>query len=135
MPITGLWKDAQRIESGHLKWGTGVNPIHGIRDGAGRDIAPLPQQNTISDTIVDPFQAPEMGYTDEDQSSTLYGYGYQTGTESRPPLGTEDVRNDNPTGYPPWGPYKPGVPGGTAIRADNLGADITNSYKEHPSET
>jgi len=135
MPITGAWKDAQRVESGALKWGTGINPIHAIRTGDGRETTPSTQENIISEELVDPVQAPEMGYTDEDNSSTLYGYGFQTGTETRPQLGTEDTRNDNPTGYPPWGQYKPGVPGGTAIRADNIGADITNSYKVHPSET
>jgi len=135
MPITGSWKEAQRTEAGHLKWGTGVNPIHGIRDGGGRDVASTPQQSVVPEEIVDPNHMPEDGYMDEDQASTLYGYGFQTGTAERPSLGSEDTRNDNPTGYPPWGPYIPGVPGGTAIRADNIGADITNSYKVHPSET
>jgi hypothetical protein len=36
--------------------------------------------------------------------------------------------------YPHWGRYQAGVPGGGEIRAENHGADATNTPKEIPSE-
>lgn len=134
MAITGTWKDAQAIQVGALKWGTGVNPIHSHPGGPGRNTAPNEQLSVIPDGITDPVQQPENGYTDEDMSSVLFGYGFQTGTAERPPLGTEDNRSDADD-FPPWGNYPNGVPGGTVIRSENVGATLSNTPKQIPNET
>lgn len=132
MAITGTWKAAQRIQAGPTKWGTGINPVHGAVDNTGRQIAVTPQQNVISDDVTEQYD-PVDGYTDEDSASILYGYNDQTGTAERPPVGTEDNRL-SANGFPSWGKYTSGVPGGTQIRAENKGADITNTAKQTPDE-
>lgn len=132
MAITGTWKAAQRIQAGPTKWGTGINPVHSTVDNTGREIAVTPQQNVISDQVTEQYD-PVDGYTDEDSASILYGYNEQTGTADRPSVGTEDNRL-SAQDFPSWGNYPNGVPSGTAIRAENKGADITVTSKQVPDE-
>ena len=121
-------------EVGALKWGTGFNPVHKLRGGPGRDVAPDPPDTAPPGELLESTE-PTYGYTDEDVVNVLYGYNDQTGTAERAPWDMPTNRSDNPTNYPAWGPYQGGMPGGQAIRAENNGADIANAYKQKPSET
>jgi hypothetical protein len=132
MPITGNWKARQSLYAGASRWGTGVNPIHAIRDGDGRNIAPDGTTNLVPAELTDPYANDVLGYCDEDSASTLYGYGTETGTADRPerPAVTEDFRGSSLPGFPSWGRRKGGTPGGIAIRAEDHGAEITYTSKE-----
>ncbi len=99
MAISGAWK-ASRAESGALKWGTGINPIHGLRiDRHGRTLPahtgqggsgapPLEIQDVLLESDIEP-----VDYTD----SATYGYNVADGTALRPNYqqSTEDFRGKN----------------------------------------
>jgi hypothetical protein len=132
MPITGTWVDARAYQSGALKWGHGVNPIHGIPDSYGGRSGKAPTTQTgpngpavasLNPDIIDPELDLEYGYTEEDFSNQVWGYGTQTGTSDRPSLGvpTERSRGDTTKDWPAAGPYQGGMPGGSQIRAQKHG--------------
>lgn len=131
MPITGNWKERQSLYAGASRWGTGINPIHAVRDGDGRNIAPDGTTTLVPSELVDPYASDPYLYCDEDSPSTLYGYGTETGTADRPerPAVTEDFRG-SAGGFPSWGRRKGGTPGGQAIRAEDHGAELTYTSKE-----
>lgn len=121
MAITGTWAERAASQAGALQQGTGWNPIHRSRNGEGRGTAP-----GGSEPVTDEITEPDYGYAGEDSSSTLYGYGTETGTADRPRLGEEDRRGaTSPQSFPPWGRYKQGLPGGIVLRSLNHGAELT----------
>jgi hypothetical protein len=122
MAITGAWAERASIQAGATRQGTGWNPVHRQRDGGGRNTAPGGSEPAPDEIVgVDVF-----GYTDEDTASMLYGYGEQTGTADRPRVTEEPgSRHAVQKGWPQWGRYRAGMPGGTTIRAQDHGADLT----------
>lgn len=145
MAIAGTWRANQSSPVAYttrLKQGTGINPIHEIPGGEGRNIAP----DGVVVGVPDEFTAEEFGdvgfagYTDEDSSSTLWGYGTETGTSLRPSLDASDaqfraaVTNQNGVRWPSWGRRRnngrlTGIPGGTVIRSVDNGAEATFTAK------
>ena len=132
MPITGTWVERRAYQSGAQKWGHGVNPIHAIPDSYGGRSGKAPTTQTgpngpggaqLNPDIIDPELQREYGYTEEDFSSQVWGYGTQTGTADRPGLGsaTERTRGATTKGWPSAGPYQGGTTGGAQIRAEKHG--------------
>lgn len=140
MPITGTWKDRQTVQAGATKWGTGWNPVHAIPAGLGRSDTPpnlvfdgTESAGPIDPSVTDPYTPEHLGYSDEDTANVLYGYGVNTGTSERPPLGTDTDRASS-DGFPAYGPRVAGVPGGTKIRSQDIGAELTLIQKQTPNE-
>jgi len=140
MPITGTWKTRTAFQAGAAKWGTGWNPIHGVRAGVGRSDEPpnlifdgTAAAGPIDPSVTDPYTPENLGYSDEDTAHSLYGYGEDTGTAERPSVGT-DVDRATADDFPSWGPYRAGLPGGTKIRSHDIGASLTNAMKVTPDE-
>src|SRR5215472_801469 len=133
MAFSGAWQGATAYESGAAKWGTGWNPVHAI-EGAGYGgrvdkaihtfAGPQgPQQNFPDPRIMDEGEYSDWGYIDEEFDNPIYGYGPETGTDTRPGVGTptENVRGHYPRGEP-WpspGKHQAGLPGGLKLRAVN----------------
>lgn len=143
--VTGSWKAKF---AGHQiladQWGTGYNPIHATRKGEGRNTAPDGSSVLIDPSLVtDEYRgADDYGYSCEDDTSILWGYGTETGTADSPRWGedaelTSGSTNipSSKTAYPPWGPYPEGVPGGSAIRAEDHGAEVTYTSKQQQYES
>lgn len=154
MAIAQAWQRSITGEAaygGPLKQGTGWNPIHAIRDGDGRNIAPDGTTNLVSEDLTsDPGD--EYGYTDEDMFmfGDPPGYGAENprelGITDRPVWGEDEgTRTDMPTDYPSWGAVNDlngsngqlpvGIPGGTVIRAQEKGAVASNTANVLPDET
>jgi hypothetical protein len=140
MPITGTWVERRAYQSGALKWGHGVNPIHSIPDSYGGRSGKAPTTQTgpngptgafLDPQLIDPDQESDYGYMAEDFTQNIWGYGTQTGTADRPSLGvsTERFRGDMPDGYPSAGYHQGGIPGGSKIRAEKHGEIDTNRAK------
>jgi hypothetical protein len=137
MAITGNYLASVEY-TGARKWGTGWNPVHAMQLDlvGGRESMAVPTlqgpnkpgPETLPPGLVNPLDTmPEYGYTDEDFSSQIWGYGPQTGTSDRPArdVPTEQYRFDTPTMYPGMG-NEPGPPGGFAIRSEEHG-DVAGS--------
>lgn len=138
---SGAWKakaqgGASPIDYvGALKWGTGVNDVHGTRDGGlGRDTAPYEQSGAITQDLTTPYDD-DQSYLPEDSASQLWGYGVDTGTADRPSLGQSDDRSEVTAHWPHWGRTKTGIPGGTKVRSLDHGAEATYTGKRKPNGT
>lgn len=145
--VTGSWKNAQvgqQILA--TQWGTGYNPIHAQRTGEGRNIAPDGSGNLVDPNLTSgDYSISDLegyGYALEDQTSVLWGYGTETGTADRPELGDNYDMNSSSTDipstrtpFPTWGHYPQGVPGGTAIRAEDHGAETAYTSKQEYDES
>lgn len=141
--VTGGWKGRQITAA---QWGTGYNPIHALRIGDGRNIAPDGTSKLVDPVLTTGDYAadnPEgYGYSLEDETSTLWGYGTETGTADYQSYdtghdlasGSTDIPSTG-TPYPSWGTYPQGVPGGTAIRAEDHGAEAIYTSKKNPRES
>lgn len=118
---------------GSLKQGTGWNPVHAIRAGEGRNIAPAGTSNLVDPDLVSDVQ---YGYSAEDMNT--YGpaeSGWETGTYDRPSWDdTEGTRAAVTEDYPSWGPGREGVPKGTVIRSVEHGAIAANTPTQIPNE-
>lgn len=141
-PYTGSWRAAVTSEAqytGALKQGTGINPIHAIRD-----IGPAYTETKLN------YPEPNLGPGDdpvtmidreaywpvpEDSPAGLWGYNAETGLEDRPRYGVPSERAHLPEDYPPWGGSRKTRPAGTFIRSVVHGAIITITSKVQPSET
>lgn len=126
-----------------LKQGTGVNAVHGIRaDSDGRNIAPN-RGATYADVIPLEVQGipPTFGYTAEDETSAIWGYGTGTGTDDRPRMNerTEEWRTDSTLltedPQPPWGHDPAGLPAGTAVRKHSHGSLLSRISKQRKTGT
>ncbi|MGI0135328.1 MAG: hypothetical protein ACREBW_10275 [Candidatus Micrarchaeaceae archaeon] len=103
MAISGLWKAGQ-ADTGALKWGTGINPVHSIRTEGD----PLRSSPVI--TGMGPggeFDAPPETLTNDEtgieeiSSHYLWGYGTDTGTSTRPRWGISSDVSRSTTGNHP----------------------------------
>lgn len=133
--------------SSALRQGTGWNPIHanatmgpplGVRANLQLDSTEtLPGTGIEDDEIATDWSNMEAG-SFEDQPSVIWGYGTQSGISELGPWSpsSDDVDMRATTGedYPPWGPYKGGSPGGTAIRTDAKGNLVSVMAKEDPDD-
>lgn len=105
------------------KWGTGIDPVHATRDGGyGRGTA-LGTPGGVPPADITNSDDDEMsGWCAEDTPEAVdWGYGPQTGTSDRPPVGTPNIRAAS-HGFPSWGRYPAGRPGGSVIRAEDHGS-------------
>jgi hypothetical protein len=130
--ISGTWKaqqQARAVQAGAQIWGTGIDPIHGVRTGDGRNVAPSPPNDLVSPELTQQYEyVPDGGYTSEDYALVdMYGYGTETGTADRPSLGQPDTRADTDD-FPSWD-Y-----GGDELRAVNHGADLNLATKLEPEQ-
>ena len=119
--------------TGARKWGTGINPIHGVDfsldEPTGQKTVQTaqgpnePGPETLPEGLLNPQdEAPEYGYTDEEYASMIWGYGPSTGTSDRPgsDVSTAQLRFDVPNNWPSMGNV-PGPPGGAMIRQESHG--------------
>jgi len=141
MAISGNYLESVAY-TGARKWGTGINPVHGILENfeepakQSKDVLTHfgPHQSgpeTLPDGLVNPQdEAPEYGYTDEDFSSQIWGYGPTTGTADRPgrDVTTDEFRSSIPHTYPGMG-NEPGPTGGDEIRQLSHGDFAINTAK------
>lgn len=143
---TGAWKaraSGPVPYVGAAKWGTGINRVHAHYDN-GDNIAPNTGTNVVPAIIVEPEQydgidsLPETwGFVPEDGSASLWGYGTETGTSLRTPLGQNAVQAraavpvQDGIKFPSWGRRRGRVPGGTRYRAVDNGAETTSTSKKN----
>lgn len=124
---------------GALKWGTGINPIHAIRDSeGGRNIAPDGTSNLVPQALTQGAVTDEYGYTSENQqyAVAVQETGWETGTDDRPPLGDDfGTRADVTEGYPSYGYGPAGTANGNYIRSIEHGAIASNTPNQVPTET
>jgi len=154
--IAGSWKAGAVTPSeyaGALRWGTGIDPIHGVRDSGSRtlgikeNLLPLGAGGE-GDSVPENLLGPEMwGYSSED--AALYqGEDYRYLEDDHPnwgenELGRADRDGDimteglypQPEGWPSWGPHGAenqdfplgSWPAGENVRAYSDGAEVENS--------
>lgn len=107
-------KSLPQAYAGPAKWGTGVNPIHGTRGGPGRNIAPGPYNPGPNTGLV----SYDYGFTPEDD--TYYVGADHSFMDAHPNL--DDPNSHAQTGgFPPYGPRRAGVSGGTNWRSYKVG--------------
>jgi hypothetical protein len=132
--------------TGARKWGTGVNPVHATpTEGEplrSSEVTTATGPNAgdpnklVPEMLLNPLdENPEYGYTDEEFSSMVWGYGPSTGTSDRP---ARDVMSQQFRGYttknwpkiwqndPATAPGGAGPPTGETIRQESHG-DYTGS--------
>lgn len=135
MALTGAWKDAHAVSAGARKWGTGINPIHSQATADGRHIAPAGYDGLDDGTgLLDEWQ--DDGWSNEPWQAENHELPRDIGMFDRPNYG------DNPQhvrsrvdGFPQWGRYQGGIPGGTDIRTRKHGADDAQTPNQIPTET
>lgn len=133
MAITGTWKARQSIEAGARKWGTGINPVHAIRTGDGREIAPDVAVGTVPASLE---QNQDWHDYNEDAVQTTWGYEAETGISDRPRLGNDTtMHREDADDFPQWGPYDNGLPGGSRIRSEDHGSADQTTSNQIPTET
>jgi hypothetical protein len=155
MAIAGSWKAGSVTPSeytGSLRWGTGINPVHSVRDAGTRDtgikenLLPLgtgDEGGIIPESLLGPQQ---WGYSAE-EAAMYPGEDYRYLADDHPNWGENSAgRPDRdgdifaqglypqPEGWPSWGPHGAGHgesgfplagwPGGAALRSWSDGWDI-----------
>lgn len=154
MAIAGSWLSGAVTPSqyaGATRWGTGINPIHAIRDqGPGRGGTREPLGSTGPSDAVDTSLTDPALYGYEGEDTQFYaGEDYRYLADDHPnwDQGTvgradrngvimiEGVQPD-PTGFPSWGPHwddnpvdgfpVAGPPGGAELRSQAEGTDLEN---------
>ena len=145
MAITGNYLSSVEY-TGARKWGTGINPVHYVLgDGQPptdrKEVQTLQGPNQtgpeqLPEGLLNPDdENPEFGYTDEEFSSAMWGYGPQTGTSDRPGTDVQgyQARGATLSGYPGMG-NEPGPTGGSDLRqtehGDVNGVTAKLGYKE-----
>lgn len=127
--------------SSALRQGTGVNPIHSVRDGQGRNTAADATGLLVDPDLVEAGLggSDDFGFSYEDQSYTYSAAEspFETGTADRPPVGSEqDSRTDTAEEWPSWAPLAAsGVPGGEYVRSIERGAIASNTPTAVPRES
>lgn len=113
------WRDQiPQSYVGARKWGTGINPVHAVRDGyEGRNLAP-----GIYDPVDTGLVNYDFGYVDEDYSSAED----VTHMEPHPNLSDPSVRGTSD--LPPWGRGQTPVPQGTTTRLRKRGMSWRDEY-------
>lgn len=83
------------------KWGTGINPVHGIVDNAGRNTAPDTANYSGPPTQITSNEIPTSSDVIPDDG--VWGAGEQTGTAEIPPYNKPNTQNRaSSDGYPSW---------------------------------
>lgn len=156
MAIAGAWRAGAITPSEYLgaeQWGSGVNPIHGVRVNAGRPTQvkePL-LADVDSSFVPEEVVGPAMwGYSAED-AAFYGGEDYRYLVDDHPNWGQGEAgRPDRdgdimtaglmpqPEGFPSWGPHEDdnpvdgfpvgGPPGGAALRAHTDGFEQENRH-------
>jgi hypothetical protein len=155
MAVSGSWASKAVTSSeyaGATRWGTGINPVHAIRDagpGRGPNKEPLGTSGgEVPEALDDDLTA--YGYAYEDMQFYA-GEDYRYVQVDHPNLGNgstgradrngrimaPDGTDPGPAGYPPWGAYyadpddefplSGGPPGGAELRSRQEGAQIENA--------
>lgn len=109
---SGNLLNSQRAEAyaGAQRWGTGINPIHNIRDQEGRDIAEAPAAGElIPEEVVN-----EWGYCEEDFATSGDMFPYM---KQRPPWNQEYTQFRTARNLPPMDQN------GDVLRTRSYGAD------------
>lgn len=159
MAIAGTWKAGAVTPSeytGALRQGTGINPIHSVRDPGSREtgikenLLPLGTDPGAGGIVPEELLGPEMwGYSSED-AAMFPGEDYRYLEADHPNwdqgiVGRPDRDGDimtaglypQPEGWPSWGPHGTGGdpdfplqswPGGEELRAYSDGADIERHH-------
>jgi hypothetical protein len=129
MALSGAFMSAQAIQSGALKWGTGVNPVHAIQSGTVGRQEPRDEINTVP--VVETDAAP--AFIDEPYWQESYEFDVEP-ESSRQTTTSEipgwDLQKDRSTAVYPY----PGGMDGSLIRSQNKGADATNAANVTPDE-
>jgi hypothetical protein len=126
MAISGTWKMQNVINDAYVgaqRWGTGIDPIHSVRDQYHKPIqTKIPLESTtagevVPDALVEPT---DWGYCAGDYSGGIHDY--REIEEDHPGTGTMHSKTA-PGNWPAWGPYNDdnlvdgfpitGPPGGT----------------------
>lgn len=105
--------------------GTGINPVHSLRGGEGRNTAPDGTAIPVDAELTSPD---DYGYMTEDVNVgwSAADLPSQTGMADHPDLGASSGRGMTTPGYPAALSYPvTGFAGGEAIRSVNKGADRT----------
>lgn len=119
-------------------WGTGINPIHAQRDGAGRNIAADGKGLLVDPNLIDDDDL--YGYTDEDNipySVEEMMAPNETGMGDRPTFNvpTEMVRGRTTPGWPSPGETPSGTAKGENIRGQDHGALYGNTMIGIPAKS
>jgi hypothetical protein len=156
--IAGSWRAGAVTPAeytGALRWGTGINPVHSVRDpgtrvtGVKENLLPLGAGEEGAD-VPESLLGPEMwGYSAE-EAAAYPGEDYRYLEDDHPNWGDNEAgRPDRDgdifiegvlpqlEGWPSWGPHfddnpvdgfpVAGPPGGGEVRAYSDGAEIENS--------
>lgn len=137
-PLSGAWSQLNANANqyaGALKWGTGVNPVHGFYGEGpplrvtGREPGPEESSFETEGVPISLLSPEEYGYTMEDVQ-TIQAFPGQP-----PAVGTpRDVTRTNMDSFPSWGPAIP--TGGTVFRGIAEGARVfRNRVISYPTET
>lgn len=146
MALAGAWVATQQglqPYTGETKWGNGVDPIHGVYGGQGRETAPGGQTGTggsIPEGMVDAADADGNGWSGDD--GWMDDYVPQTwqppaendteiGIADRPEWGsdTRDTRAAMPRNYPSY------TESGNQIRNEIHGAIASSTPNVQPNES
>ena len=152
MAIAGSWRAGAVTPAeyvGATRWGTGINPIHAVRDeGPGRGPSKEPLGSTSAGDAIDPglLDAQEWGYAPEDATYTA-GEDYRylandhapwgdgtVGRADRGPVIMSEGSEPGPVGFPHWGPHGArgnrlaAWPGGASLRAVSEGSDVEQHH-------
>lgn len=134
MALTGNWKDANAIPAGALKWGTGISPVHSVRQGDGRNIAPAGNSALVDSSLLDEYD--EDGWSNEPWAVDNHESIRDIGMYDRPNYGDNPQHARGDAGdFPGWGRYEAGLPGGTSIRTHKHGSDDLQTPNQNPTET
>jgi hypothetical protein len=156
MAVAGSWAAGAITPSdyaGATRWGTGVNPIHAVREqGPGLGPTKLPLGSVTGGAVVGEALTDSRLYGFEDEDSQFYvSEDYRYLEDDHPNWGDTTVgRADrdgdimvagiepDPTGFPSWGPgyAEPdsdfplggGPPGGAELRAQSEGTEVENQH-------
>lgn len=157
MAVAGSWTSQAVTPSGYAgatRWGTGINPIHAVRDG-GRGRGPTKEP---LGSVTPSGAVPESL---DDDAAAGYGYAYEdaqfyagedyryvradhpnlgedtTGRPDRTAIIMEPGSEPGPAGFPSWGAYYAdpesdfplagGPPGGADVRSVQEGAQVENA--------
>jgi hypothetical protein len=158
MAVAGTWKAGAITPSEYVgaeRWGTGINPVHAVRDSGSREtgikenLLPLGADDAEGGVVPEEILGPEQwGYSSE-EASLFPGEDYRylvtdhpnwddgtVGRADRDGQIMEAGAYPQPEGWPSWGPHGTGgdqdfplqdYPGGENLRAYSDGSETETS--------
>lgn len=135
MALTGAWKDAHATQSGARKWGTGINPIHSQATADGRHVAPAGYTGLDEETdLLGEWQ--NDGWSNEPWQTENHELPRDIGMYDRPNYGDSPQHARSGTdGFPQYGNYQGGIPGGTEVRTRKHGSDDMQTPNQIPTKS